>query len=246
MRTIAIGDIHGCLAALDGLIQEIKPESHDRLIFLGDYIDRGPDSKGVIDRLLELRKSCEAICLLGNHEIIFRSILGGLPAETWLGLGGQQTLTSYGGALERVPVSHWEFLYGLLPYYETEKEIYLHANYDACLPLSEQSEQMLFWEHLSKSVPQRHCSGKHVVVGHTPQPNFEIGYFGHLTCIDTCCFGGGWLTAIEVSTNKVWQVSQEGRVRHNWRIFRSLWKKFYALRNRSVASLESDAVSRSS
>jgi len=242
MRTIAIGDIHGCSRALDGLIEEIKPVEHDRLIFLGDYVDRGPDSKGVIERLLDLRKRCEVICLLGNHEIIFRSVLSGLSAETWLGLGGQQTLTSYGGALKRVPTTHLEFLNDLLPYYETAKELFLHANYDATLPLSEQTEQMLFWEHLGEKFPAPHYSGKHVFLGHTPQANCEIGYFGHFTCIDTYCFGSGWLTAVEVETGQVWQASKKGQLRQNWRILKLLWRKFLALRGRSPSHLRKPLV----
>ena len=89
MRTIAIGDIHGCSKALDGLIDQIKPKELDQLIFLGDYVDRGPDSNGVIERLIALRTRSRIICLLGNHEIIFRSVLGGFPAETWLECGGR-------------------------------------------------------------------------------------------------------------------------------------------------------------
>lgn len=226
MRTIAIGDIHGCSKALDGLIEEIKPTEQDRLIFLGDYVDRGPDSKGVIERLIDLRKRCETICLLGNHEIIFRSVLGGLPAAIWLGIGGQQTLTSYGGDLGGVPASHLDFLYALLPYYETEKHIFLHANYDANLPLAEQPEELLFWEHLSVKIPPPHFSGKHVFVGHTPQLKGKIGYFGHITCIDTCCFGGGCLTAVEVGTGEIWQVSQKRQTSQNWRKLKLLWRKF--------------------
>jgi serine/threonine protein phosphatase 1 len=230
MRTIAIGDIHGCSRALDGLIEEIKPTEQDRLVFLGDYVDRGPDSRGVIERLLDLRKRCVTICLLGNHEIIFRSVLGGFPAETWLAIGGQETLASYGGKLQQVPTTHLEFMYSLLPYFETDRDVFLHANYDASLPLSEQTEQMLFWEHLGAKFPAPHCSGKHVFLGHTPQANFEVGYFGHLTCIDTCCFGGGWLTAVEADSGEVWQVSQKGEPRRNWGIWKQLLRKFEALR----------------
>ncbi len=233
MRTIAIGDIHGCSRALDGLIDKIKPTEHDRLIFLGDYVDRGPDSRGVIERLIDLRKRCTAIYLLGNHDIIFRSVLGGFPTETWLEIGGRQTLTSYGGTLERVPKVHLEFLHGLLPYYETEQDIFIHANYEATLPLSEQTEQMLYWEHLGEKTPSPHCSGKHVYLGHTPQANCEIGYFGHLTCIDTYCCGGGWLTAVNVESGEVWQFSKNGKFRQSWRILKLLWRNLDAIRGRS-------------
>ena len=232
MRTIAIGDIHGCSKALDGLIDQIKPKEHDQLIFLGDYVDRGPDSSGVIERLIALQTRGRAICLSGNHEIIFRSVLGGLPAETWLEFGGRQTLMSYGGTMECVPKTHLEFLYSLSPYYETEHYLFVHANYNSTLPLAEQTEQMLFWEHLGEKLPAPHCSGKHVFLGHTPQANFEIGYFGHFTCIDTYCFGGGWLTGVDVESGEIWQVSQKGKIRRNWRILRLLWRKMEAMRSR--------------
>lgn len=233
MRTIAIGDIHGCLKALDGLIEAINPGASDRLIFLGDYVDRGPDSRGVIERLIALQTRCKTIYLLGNHEIIFRSVLGGFPADTWLRIGGQQTLASYGGTLEGVPNSHVDFLCGLLPSYETERCLFVHANYDANLALSEQTEQTLFWEHLGEKLPLPHYSGKHVILGHTPQANFEIGYFGHFTCIDTYCFGNGWLTALEVESGEVWQVSQTGVLRQNIGILKLLWRRFDELRARS-------------
>ncbi|MDX1925617.1 MAG: metallophosphoesterase family protein [Pirellulaceae bacterium] len=229
-RTIAIGDIHGCSRALDGLIEEIKPTASDRLIFLGDYVDRGPDSRGVIDRLLSLRKHCETICLLGNHEILFRSVLGGLPAEPWLGTGGQQTLLSYGGSLQGVPAEHLAFLYQLLPYYETEKALFVHANYDSRLPMAQQTEEMLYWEHLGENPPLPHVSGKHVYLGHTPQANLEIGYFGHFTCVDTYCFGGGWLSGVDVESGEVWQTSQNGQSKKKGRILELIWRKFQSLR----------------
>src|SRR5437588_408890 len=69
-RVLAIGDIHGCLTALDTLLGFVRPGPDDQLVFLGDYIDRGPDSKGILDRLVELRKSGTVVCLRGNHEIM--------------------------------------------------------------------------------------------------------------------------------------------------------------------------------
>ncbi len=241
MRTITIGDIHGCSKALDRLIGEIKPREYDRLIFLGDYVDRGPDSKGVIERLLDLRKRCNTICLLGNHEIIFRSVVAGFPVESWLAIGGLQTLASYGGALKNVPLDHIEFLCGLRPYFETDQALFIHANYDPNLPLSEQSEQKLFWEHLGASIPGPHYSGKHVYLGHTPRTCGEVGHFGHLTCVDTFCVGGGWLTAIEVESGEIWQVSQKGRLRKNWRIMELLRKKLGAFRVRTLLRPQTSA-----
>lgn len=225
MRTIVIGDIHGCVKALHGLIDAIQPRTDDRLIFLGDYVDRGPDSKGVIDLLLQLQQQCQTVFLLGNHEIMFRGALAGLPIQPWLLSGGRQTITSYGGLLENVSGQHIDFLHGCVPYYETEKHLFVHANYLHDLPLCEQPEQTLFWEHLTSRIPQPHASGKHVYLGHTPQPGGKVGYYQYFTCLDTCCFGGYWLSAMDVETGELWQFSREGHFRENWRFLKKIWAK---------------------
>ncbi len=224
MRTIAIGDIHGCAKALEGLIAAIRPTESDRLIFLGDYVDRGPDSKRVIDLLLELRKRCQTICLLGNHEIMLRMVLSGPIPDDWLQLGGSETLASYGGSLKNLPPEHFDFLFGLLPYYETESAVFVHANYDATLTMRDQPEELMYWQHLTE-LPGPHQSGKRFFVGHTPQVSGEVGDFGYLKCLDTFCFGGGWLTAYEVDQGQTWQVSKQGRLRRKQHFFQLLRKK---------------------
>ncbi len=225
MRTIAIGDIHGCSKALQGILDAIAPTSEDRLIFLGDYVDRGPDSKWVIQRLLELSEFCDTIFLLGNHEIMFRGVLRGLDPTLWLQQGGSQTVTSYGGILDRVPETHRYFLERCQPYFETPQHMFLHANYIADLPLASQPEEALFWEHLTDRLPAPHASGKHVFCGHTPQRDGNIAYLNHLTCLDTYCFGGLWLSAVDIESGETWQVSREGHVRQNWYVAKQLWGK---------------------
>ena len=235
MRTIAIGDIHGCSKALQGLLDAIRPQPTDRLVFLGDYVDRGPDSKGVIDILLALRQQCDVVCLLGNHEIMFRGALRGLSPDLWLQIGGRPTLASYGGKLEAVSPAHVDFLTGCVPYYETESHAFVHANYVAHLPLAEQPEETLFWEHLTSRVPPPHASGKHVICGHTPQPDGRIRYYGHLTCLDTYCFGGLWLSALDIQSGETWQVSRHGHLRENWRWVRLIWRRIQRLTGRQRA-----------
>ena len=229
MRKIAIGDIHGCVKALEALIGHLEVRSDDELIFLGDYVDRGPDSKGVIDFLLQLERQCNAVFLMGNHEIMFRGALRGLAPDLWLVAGGSQTVTSYGGLLKNVPAEHRDFLMRLLPYYETERHMFVHANYLAELPLCEQPEETLFWEHLTDRVPGPHVSGKHVICGHTPQRGGNVGHFQYFTCLDTCCFGGYWLSAMDVNTGEVWQFSREGHMREDWRFLRKLWLRMRGL-----------------
>src|SRR2546430_894456 len=98
-RTLAIGDIHGCPAALAALVEAIGPGREDTVVTLGDHIDRGPDSRGVLDRLVALGSRCRLIPLLGDHEEMALAALND-PAslEKWLECGGEETLRSYGRA----------------------------------------------------------------------------------------------------------------------------------------------------
>lgn len=217
MRTIAIGDIHGCDLALTALLREIDPKPDDLLIPLGDYVDRGPGSKTVLDTMLDLAQRCRLVPLIGNHEVMML-VAREDPEQMsfWLQFGGMQTLASYGGepdTLDHVPAEHFRFMDNCHSFFETESHIFLHANYNPNLPLDRQSEFVILWEHLTTHVPEPHMSGKTAVVGHTPQYEGEILDLGHLVCIDTYCFGGGWLTALDVDTGEAWQADCEGNVR---------------------------------
>ena len=110
-RTIVFGDIHGCARALDALIEAIDPTTDDRLIMLGDYVDRGPDSCSVIQRLLSLGDRCQLVPLLGNHELMLLRALESFDQLVfWLGYGGQQTVDSYGGDPHEIPGEHIDFM----------------------------------------------------------------------------------------------------------------------------------------
>ena len=210
MRRFVIGDIHGCDKALRTLIESIAPETDDELIFLGDYVDRGPDSRGVIDQIIDLQSRCRVIALRGNHEIMLCSVaFGGLNGEMWLSAGGNATVASYGGSLEKIPNTHKKFLLSLLPHYETPESIFVHACYDARTPMDQQPEELRYWTHLSTS-PGPHYSGKKVFVGHTPQPTGIVLDLGYLVCVDTYCFGSGFLTGMNVETNEIIQVDKKG------------------------------------
>ena len=95
-RTIAVGDIHGCSAALDALLDAVRPRPEDTIVTLGDYIDRGPDTWGVIGRLIDLGGRCHLVPILGNHDQMLLEARSGLHPTTWLGMGGIATLDSYG------------------------------------------------------------------------------------------------------------------------------------------------------
>ena len=226
-RTIAIGDIHGCGKALRELLRVIEPTADDTIVLLGDYVDRGPDSRGVVDQLVELATRCQVVGLRGNHEVMFLAVQqGGLPPEHWLRSGGQATLASYGGHLTRVPEEHLRFFLDLRPYYETDEFIFVHAGYQPEVEMADQPEATLYWDHLPPVTPAPHCSGKPVFVGHTPQGSGQPLDLGHLVCLDTYCFGGLWLTAMDVTTREIWQASYHGHLRRQpFQWLRDLWRR---------------------
>jgi serine/threonine protein phosphatase 1 len=212
-RTIAIGDIHGCSAALAALIDAVAPRPDDVLVTLGDYINRGPDSRGVLDLLIGLRSRCRLVPLLGNHEEMLLDVRSGKYSLEWLlDIGGTTTLDSYGPGrdLDLIPDDHYAFLEDCLDFHETDNHIFVHANYLPYIAMCEQDVGILRWESLRDTTPGPHESGKTVIVGHTAQKGGEILDLGHLVCIDTFCHGGGWLTALDVDTSEVWQVNLQG------------------------------------
>jgi serine/threonine protein phosphatase 1 len=214
-RTIAIGDIHGCSIALQSLLAAIRPQPDDTIVTMGDYVDRGPDSRGVLDQLVRLVDQCELIPLLGNHEfMLLESMCDPEMHEFWQSCGGDSTVASYGGRLENLPDEHLVFLRGLRIFHEMDKWIFVHANYDEQLPIEQTPLDLLLWEHINSNPPGQHMSGKRVVVGHTPQAEGNVLDVGHLVCLDTYCFGGGWLTAMDMDTGQLWQTDQRGQLRH--------------------------------
>lgn len=219
MRTLAVGDIHGCSAALDALLGAVAPTPDDLLVFLGDYVDRGPDSKGVIDRLLALQATHRLVCLRGNHEVMMVEARRN-PSElrNWLSVGGTQTMSSYvpaGGwraSFDHVPPEHWRFLEeGLFDFFETETHVFVHANLEPDTPLAEQSDLYLFWEFMN--APVRHESGKVAVCGHSSQRSGVPKAWPTTYCLDTGAYAGGWLTCLDVHAQKYWQANLRGETR---------------------------------
>lgn len=215
-RLIAIGDIHGCRVALETLLEAIAPEKDDVLVMLGDFVDRGPDSKGVVDSLIQLRKKTQLVGLLGNHEeMMLEVIRDRQPHHNWLRYGGVETLESYGfdGDLNFLPPDHQKFFDSLGDYFVMGDHFFTHAAYDPVTPLEHQTSDMLRWYSLTEGLPAPHQSGKVAIVGHTANRNGEILDIGHLICIDTYCYGGGWLTAMDVRSRQIWQASEAGKLR---------------------------------
>jgi serine/threonine protein phosphatase 1 len=206
-RTIAIGDIHGCAMALHALLAQIRPQPDDTIVTIGDYIDRGPNSRGVIDTLLALRRQCHLVPLLGNHEqMVFSARSSHEMLDRWLKYGGAATLASYcADDLHAMPMEHDWFLDSCRLYYETATHFFIHANYDQNLPLGAQNEDTALCLSLNEHVPGPHLSGKTAIVGHTAQIEGEILDLGYLKCIDTNCYAGGCLTAFDVNSGQLWQ-----------------------------------------
>jgi serine/threonine protein phosphatase 1 len=215
-RTLAIGDIHGCLAALEALLAAIRPRPDDTIVTLGDYVDRGPDCRGTFERLLDLGRQCHLIPLLGNHDEMMLKVYDGQSDlyVDWLLFGGDATLKSYDTEhVEDVPPAHIEFLRGCRLFHESQHHFFVHGNYRAELPLEAQRRETLLWSSLKTRQPGPHSSGKTAIVGHASQKSGEILELGYLKCIDTWCYGDGWLTAMEVESGQVWQANKSGTMR---------------------------------
>lgn len=211
-KIFAIGDIHGCLEKLRELIDQIGIDyTRDTLVFIGDYIDRGSFSKEVVDYILRLRSEYKnIICLLGNHEQMFLRYLEGIDEDLYLINGGVNTLRSYEILLSddtekrksRIPAAHRRFFESLLPYYETDEYIFVHAGLRPGLPLSDQESHDLLWIRY-EFMESEQDFGKTVVFGHTPlmSPLIDKNKIG----IDTGAVYGGKLTCIELPEVKIYQ-----------------------------------------
>jgi len=214
-RIIAIGDIHGCSIALATVLEAIKPGPNDQVICLGDVIDYGPDSRGVLNQLKALHERTRLILLTSNHEEMLFGVLDqGRELASWTWHGGDQTLASYGVDHPRdLPAEDISLLRSAKPYFETATHAFVHAGYFPNQPLSETPSSVLFWEFLEPGRCWPHYSGKSLVVGHTPQTSGVMLDLGFLVCIDTDCSRGKWLTALDSSSGKYWQANQHCELR---------------------------------
>jgi serine/threonine protein phosphatase 1 len=218
----AIGDIHGrsdCLRRVHDLIDRDKarPGARGRPveIYLGDYVDRGPDSQGVIELLIERSRAVEARCLLGNHELILASFLRGEMAfDEWRSMGGLETVLSYGvrarellqqrGVIapsdlaERFPASHRSFISGLLPYVLLGDYGFVHAGVRPGAPIEKQAIEDLAW--IRESFLSYHGDfGKIVVHGHTPVSAVE--FLPNRINIDTGAYATNRLSVLRIDAD---------------------------------------------
>ncbi|MBC8246022.1 MAG: serine/threonine protein phosphatase [Deltaproteobacteria bacterium] len=199
-RIFAIGDIHGCYDKLVSLLEKSDIDfAEDTLVFIGDYVDRGPSPYETVSHLVALKKQHENIVFLkGNHEDMLEKYLAGADRFTYLMNGGQITLDGYLAHKKKpgefpVPQDHLDFYKSLVLYYETDSYLFVHAGLRNKIPLDRQDEHDMLWIR-SEFIRSDYDFGKQVVFGHTPfskplvQPN-KIGIdtgavYGHeLTCV---------------------------------------------------------------
>lgn len=218
-RHLAIGDIHGCITALRSLVDVVSIRPDDTIVTLGDYVDRGPDSRAVLDLIIELGESQNVIALRGNHEIMMLDARDSQSwRNTWLNYGGEETLRSYAtspdraGSFADIPDIHIDFLENkLVRYYECRSHFFVHAFADPNLALDDQSDANLFWRKYVN--PQPHFSGKIMVCGHSIQQSGLPGNDGHSVCIDTWAYGEGWLSCLDVESGTIWQANEARETR---------------------------------
>jgi serine/threonine protein phosphatase 1 len=200
--TYVIGDIHGCLRPLQRLLKKIAPQPGDEVIFIGDYIDRGPESREVVEMLLGL--PYPSVFLLGNHEKMLLDYLTGDDGGIYLPNGGLATLKSYGGDFANIPPAHLSFFHGLRPKYETPGFLFVHAGIRPMVPLDNQTVDDLVWirQEFFQFVGRY---PKPVVFGHTPLR--QVLLTPDRIGIDTGCVYGGKLTCVKLPSREVIQVA---------------------------------------
>jgi serine/threonine protein phosphatase 1 len=222
----AVGDIHGEYEKLEELLEALPLEEGDRLLFLGDYVDRGPDSFGVVERLIELQQDWPCVFLLGNHESMLLDFLGWTDeayfgGDAFLMNGGDRTLASYGyfdretpdRESFRLPKQHEDFLLSLKLHHVEGDYIFVHAGFgraelkekDVSYALRRSKPEDLLWNRTTIDLP--HNLGATIVYGHTPSEDFQVRWNPPFSIgIDTGAVYGGPLTAIRLPDETVFQV----------------------------------------
>ncbi|MBI3301215.1 MAG: serine/threonine protein phosphatase [Deltaproteobacteria bacterium] len=220
-RFFIVGDIHACPQELEALLTSLSLQPEDQLVCLGDYVDRGPGAREVVDLLLGLQADavCDLTFLKGNHEDMFLDFLGyrGHYGEAFLFNGGNATVKSYGlspaltgrEAAAELPPAHLEFLLALKTLHPVGETLCVHAGVNPLRSLEEQSEEELLWIR-QEFIFHPHVLPYTVVFGHTPQREvfFDLPY---KVGIDTGLAYGGKLSCLEVTEKLLFQVARGSR-----------------------------------
>lgn len=224
IRIYAVGDVHGCADLLDQTLARIdqhhnaKPAISEIEIFLGDYVDRGPHSREVIDRLISRQRERTTVCLMGNHEQYLTEFLNDAEIfSDWKQFGGIATLHSYGlpvaadasdeeirelaQALGRLlPASHRRFLQSLKPCYTSGDYFFVHAGVRPGIPLAEQRIEDLLWIR-QDFLGHDGDFGKMIVHGHTPVSAPDVR--SNRINIDTGAYSTGQLTCLVLEADQI-------------------------------------------
>ena len=229
LRVYAIGDVHGRLDLLDDLLGQIEADERRRdrvdaswLVFLGDLVDRGPDSSGVVERVRQLAAARPTVrCLMGNHEEIMLAALAGdtRALRLFCRVGGRETLISYGldpsiyeradyeeigDALTRlVPVVHRQFLSAAEDMLVLGDYAFVHAGLRPGVAIEDQRGADLRWIR-EGFLDHRGGFGKHVVHGHTVSTEVEATPFR--TGIDTGAYASDRLSAVGLEGSAAWVI----------------------------------------
>lgn len=201
-KIFAIGDIHGCAAELYQMLEYIQPKfkDGDTLVTLGDYIDRGPDSRGVVKILLEHRAAhpnINHVFIKGNHE----DMMLGANMRSWAYMFGRATARSYGKdvtdfQLTDIPFDHRQFFDELKTSHQIGRYVFVHAGLNPGLELSQQNPDMMIWDRSTVGYSGEYLGGYFVVYGHTPKEH--VVECDNQLGIDTACVFGGKLTCAEI------------------------------------------------
>ncbi|MDH3519578.1 MAG: metallophosphoesterase [Myxococcales bacterium] len=222
----AVGDIHGEREKLEALLAALPLQHGDRVVFVGDYVDRGPDARGVVDLLIEFSRRHLCVFLIGNHESMFLDFLGWrrneyFAGDAFLANGGDRTLVSYGyfdcddpdPLRFELPPEHVAFYRNLRLHHREGDYVFVHAGIgrqlldesDVSFALKRARCEDLLWDRGGIDLPHR--LGVTLVYGHTPDPSFQVRWnvpFG--IGIDTGAVYGGPLTAIRLPDETLFQV----------------------------------------
>jgi serine/threonine protein phosphatase 1 len=222
IRIYAVGDLHGRVDLLERLLFHIDddlakfPAQRAVHVFLGDYIDRGPDSRLVLDRLIQRGRTHELVCLKGNHELFLLDFFRNPQVlKQWRLYGGLDTLMSYGvvppfdpkeqpeglaaSLYKAMPAEHFEFLDRLQTSFECGDYFFVHAGVRPGVPIAQQQEKDLLWIR-DEFLQSEHDFGKAIIHGHTPVPRAEIR--ANRINLDTGAYATGVLTCLILEADK--------------------------------------------
>jgi serine/threonine protein phosphatase 1 len=220
MSVYAIGDLHGCPGELEVMLETIAPRPGDTVVFLGDYVDRGPGVRELVERLLRLRSDAfTSVFLRGNHEDMLLSHLGvgGNHGEVYLENGGAMTLASYGvpagtpgrACLALLPPEHVEFFRSCVLHHVAGSFLFVHAGIRPGMALGDQTPEDLLWIR-EEFFAHPHALPYTVVFGHTPTREARIDLPFRIG-LDTGLVYGNKLSCLDIDGQRLLQVSRGAR-----------------------------------